>query len=172
MTQKFNPKDRVFETRVKPTSEETYTYLKGFRAPRHAYILFEKQEFKIVGDGEYSYGTGLFTLNVEHRPEQQTKLNQYLGKGFKVLHYDNFPGVHRKDSAAMARARLYSGDAHQNPWEELEAVLEASIQNNPHWKSELAAKDEKLAVMERKLAETEAKLAKLDKAKVKAEASA
>ena len=72
----------------------------------------------------------------------------------------------------MARARLYSGDSHQNPWEELEAVLEASIQNNPHWKSEMAAKDEKLAIMEQKLAETEAKLAKLDKSNKKAEATA
>jgi hypothetical protein len=163
MNVKYNRKEQIFQTRVPPTSEETLKYLKGFRPPNHAYILFEKQEFKIVGDGEYEYGTGLFTLNVEHRPEQQTKIDQYLRKGFKVLHYDNFPGVHQKSSVRMAKAKLYSGESQQNPWEELDVFLKASIENNPHWRSELAAKESKIAMLEQRLAEAEKRLKKSDK---------
>lgn len=171
---KVSRKEQVFETRVKPTSEETYRYLKGYRPPRTAYVLFEKQEFKVIGgDGEIEYGTGLFTLNVEHRPEQIAKINQYLGKGFKVLHYDNFPGVHHTNSVRMAKAKLYSqGENQKNPWEELQAHLDASIENNPHWRSEMAVKDERLAAaelkaaeLERRMAEMEAKLKKKDQDK-------
>jgi len=170
-SQRYNPKEIVFKTQVPPTRDETLTYLRGFRPPSTAYVLFEKQEIKVLGDGVRDFGTGLFTLNVEHRPEQITKVNQYLGKGFKVLHYDNFPGIHKTDSVAMRKARLYGGENQKNPWEELKASLDASIKNNPHWHVEMSEKDNQIAAaeakaaeMERRLAEMTEKLAKKDKA--------
>lgn len=104
---------------VKPKTKEL---LKEWRPPKHAYILFEKREFNLDHQHNYTPQTGLMTLNVEHRPEQESKLFYYTGpmKKFRVIGYGNFPKLNEGPERRRKQAKLYSDKDGTNPWDILE----------------------------------------------------
>lgn len=152
----------IYRPRV-PLSElkpETLNYLKGWQRPRHAYILFEKRQWHLGGDMKLSPGTGLCTLTVEHRPEQEWKLSYYvLKKRFRIIDWGNFPKANDPNPARAAKAKMYSGQNGANPWDSLEQSIIGLVQSNPNWKEEKANIEKgyqaKIAAMEKRLQEAE-----------------
>lgn len=100
--------------RVKP---ETLEYLKGWRKPVYAYVLWEKLEYHVK---ENRWGTGLFQMPVESRPDVGMKIQQYKRKGYKIIDYGNFPKLNDANPARAQHARHHSGANGTNPWDVLE----------------------------------------------------
>lgn len=142
-------KDQVYKpmASVKP---ETLNYLKGFRRPNFAYVLFEKKQFHLKEGGAIVEGTGLMTLNVENRPEQMQKIEYYTGavKKFKIIDYGNFPKLNDPNPQRARLAKMHSGPDGSNPWDRLE-------QNLLHYMTEST----KISQLESEKAGLEAKLA-------------
>ena len=132
---------------VKP---ETLQYLKGWKRPKHAYILFEKRQFHLREGGNYVEGTGLFTMTVEHRPEQFEKIAYYTGpyKKFKIIDFGNFPKLNDSNPQRARLARMHAGKDGTNPWDGLEAQLRYAM-----------GEGNKIAQLEKEKAGLEAKLA-------------
>ena len=83
-----------FDTIVKPIHPDTVNALRGWRPPvNEAYVLFEKKQYNLKGQGVGEWGGGLMVLSVEARPEQNQKIDEYttFPKNFRLLHYGNFP---------------------------------------------------------------------------------
>lgn len=102
-----------FQTRAEPDLPETLDHLRGWVPPNHAYVLFEAHITHVYGQGDQEKGTRLMTLNVDNRPEQSEKITYYYNKGFKPIHFGNFP------SADSDKAVRY-GRGKGNPWVALE----------------------------------------------------
>jgi hypothetical protein len=152
-----NKAPEVYKTMasVKP---ETIQYLTGWRKPNYAYILFEKRQFHLSGTGTIREGTGLMTLNVQHRPEQSSKLFYYTGasKRYKIIDYGNFPKINDNNPERAKLARLHSGPNGKNPWDALESqvkfLMESGIEQDKVKKLEIEK-----AGLEAKLAQALAK---------------
>lgn len=151
----------LFKTKV-PIAElkpETLIYLKGWRPPRGAYVLFEKRQVHLLANATYRLGTGLMTLNLEARPEQESKLNYYVfKKKFRIIDYGNFPKLNDPDPIRAQKARMYSGANGANPWDAMEQTILGLMNANPNWKEERAKYDSTVAGLKAKLADMEAKL--------------
>ncbi len=102
---------------VKPDKAETVDHLKGWSPPVGAYVLLEAHVTHVYGQGDSEPGTRLMTLNVENRPEQVEKIIYYHNKGFKPIHYGNFPKL------GSEKATRYSRGGKGNPWGALERQL-------------------------------------------------
>ena len=159
MTQQAATQEKpVFKTMI-DVSEESRKHLAGWREPRHAYILFEKVEYQIQPDYTYKRGTGLFTFNVEARAEHQAwKLADYQKKGFRVIHYGNFPKLDDKSPQRAARARLYSGPNQKNPWDALEADVLRAMAGNPDVAQKLKDREAEVEALKAERDALEAKL--------------
>lgn len=155
----------VYRTRV-PLEElkpETLNYLKGWKRPNYAYVLFETRKWHLGKDMGLTPGTGLFTLNVEARPEQEQKLNFYvLKKRFRIIDWGNFPKLNDPNPNRAARARMYSGHKNANPWDSLENAILGFMQTNPNWKEEKAKFEDKERGLLAKVAAAEARLKALE----------
>lgn len=121
MTEFTQPQLKI-EYPVKPevlerVKQETIHYLKGWKRPRTAFILWEKVEYHVK---ENRWGTGLFQMSVESRPEVGDKLRQYMRKGYKIIDYGNFPKLNDSNPQRAAHARHHSGANGTNPWDLLE----------------------------------------------------
>jgi len=95
--------------------------LRGWRPPvETAYILFQSRVYNISTE-EWQDST--FTLNVDGRPEQTEKLQYYcMVKGYKIIHYGNFPKANHPNPRIAAKARMHTGSDNVNPWDVLEAA--------------------------------------------------
>jgi len=151
----------VFETIVQP-KQETLQYLTNWKPPQHAYILFETREWHLKHEGERVQGTGLMTLNAESRPEIAHQIEIYLSKGFRLLHYGNFPKFSHKNPQRASKALHYSQGAGLNPWDALEKYIQQKMQSDIGWESERTAMENELNVLKQKLAQQEQKKAVRD----------
>ena len=142
---------------------ETLDYLKGWKRPQHAYVLFEKREIHLGKDMNYRLGTGLMTLNLEARPEQESKLNYYVfKKRFRIIDYGNFPKITDANPARAAKARMYSGHNGANPWDSMEQAILGIMGTNPNWREEKAKYEQEKSGMAAKLAAAEARAKALE----------
>jgi hypothetical protein len=144
--------EHIHQTIVQP-SAEAVQYLKGWKKPRFAYILFETREWHIGHDGSRTEGTGLMTLNVESRPEQLHQVDIYLNKGFRIIDYGNFPKFSDKNPQRAAKALHYSQGAGINPWDNLEQALRQKMKSEITWNVREQALEDELNVLKRKLEE-------------------
>lgn len=143
-----------------PVNEHTTKLLESHRAPNHAYILLEKRGLNLKPPGVLEPSFGLATLNVEHRPEQATKLDYYvMQKGFKVIGYGNFPKLNDKNPRRAQLAKWHSGVDGTNPWDELERRC-LFYMNQGKDKNELQKALEEKSSLEAKLAEMQSRLEK------------
>jgi hypothetical protein len=148
----------VYKTIVQP-KEETLNYLRGWKRPGHAYILFETKEWHLSHDGERRLGTGLMTLNAESRPEIEHHLDIYLKKGFRILDYGNFPKFSDQDPRRAAKAMHYSQGAGINPWDALERAVKQKMASEINWSERASAYEDEINVLKKKLEEEQNKLA-------------
>lgn len=121
----------TIEYSIKPevaarVKEETLHYLKGWRRPKFAFILWEKTEYHVK---ERRWGTGLFQMPVESRPDIGSKIQQYKRKGYKIIDYGNFPKLNDADPQRAAHARHHSGADGRNPWDILERDVLRELQD-------------------------------------------
>lgn len=144
-------KTEVYQTLVQPKSE-TIQYLTGWVRPKHAYVLFETVEWHLLRDGERVLGTGLMTLNAESRAEISHQIEIYLGKGYRILDYGNFPKFNDTNPQRAAKAMHYSQGAGMNPWDSLEKFLKQKMQSEIGWEAERASLETELNVLKQKLA--------------------
>lgn len=152
--------DKIFETAVQP-KEETLKYLTNWRPPKSAYVLFETREWHLKSDGVREPGTGLMTLNAESRADIAHQVDIYLNKGFKILHYGNFPKFNDQNPARAAKALHYSQGAGVNPWDALEKYIQMKMEADVNWKAEKATLQLEIDALKSKLS---AELAKKERA--------
>lgn len=154
----YRPKIPLAE--LKP---ETLNYLKGWKKPQHAYVLFEKREIHLGKDMNYRLGTGLMTLNLEARPEQESKLNYYVfKKRFRIIDYGNFPKLNDANPSRASKARMYSGHNGANPWDSMEQSILGIMGTNPNWREEKAKYEAEKSGLAAKLAAEEARVKALE----------
>lgn len=146
----------VYQTVVQP-KKETLQYLKGWKRPKHAYVLFETKEWHLGHDGQRRLGTGLMTLNAESRPEIAHQVEIYLGKGFRIIDYGNFPKFSDKNPSRAAKAVHYSQGAGINPWDSLEKFIQQKMTSEIAWDEQRAALQSENDVLRKKLQDLEAK---------------
>lgn len=152
-------KKPIFATRVDVISDEAKDDLKGWREPNYAYVLFESRVFDVKRE---AWVGGLFTLNVDGRPEVGQKLQQYKRKGYRIIHWGRFPTSNHPNPAVQAKVLLYRGGPDKrNPWDELESDLLNEINGG-----DVQLMQKKMADLEARAqaAEAKAKPAKADKA--------
>lgn len=151
----------IYRTKI-PLHElkpETLTYLKGWKRPTFAYVLFEKREIHLGRDMQYRMGTGLFTLTLENRPEQESKLNYYVfKKRFRIIDYGNFPRLNDPNPMRADKARMYSGHKGANPWDAMEQAILGMMGSNPNWREEKARYEEETRGLKAKIAALEAQM--------------
>lgn len=161
----FKPEPVLYKTKV-PHSElkpETLNYLLGWKKPNYAYVLFEKREIHLNRDMSYRLGTGLMTLNLEARPEQESKLNYYVfKKRFRIIDYGNFPKINDNNPVRAAKARMYSGHNGANPWDSMEQTILGIMGHNPNWREDRARYEMEKTGLEAKLAAAEARIKALE----------
>lgn len=151
----------VYQTIVAP-KPETLQYLTDWKRPKHAYILFETKEWHIKHDGERVLGTGLMTLNAESRAEIAHHVEIYLGKGFRILDFGNFPKFNDPNPQRAAKALHYSQGAGINPWDSLEKFVKQKMSSEIGWENERVSMENELNVLRQKLAQEQAKKAVRD----------
>lgn len=159
--------DNIHATAVQP-KEETLQYLKGWRPPKGAYVLFETKEWHLKSDGIREVGTGLMTLNAESRADIAHQVDYYLNKGYRILDYGNFPKFNDQNPSRAAKAQHYSQGAGINPWDALEKYVRQKMEADVNWKAEKAAMQFEMDALKAKLA---AELAKKEKASAAAVAA-
>lgn len=147
------------KTMIEPTYEETKEKLKDHRPPPYAYILFETNEIAFSSNGDRKLDHGLFTLRVDQRPAIGPKVDQYLQKGFKILHYDNFPKLNDNNPARAQMARQHSRPGGGTDWDALEARVKRLMNLDPNWEANkakleqsLQAKDQELKALQDRIA--------------------
>lgn len=162
---KVTPEDReaarlkkpAFETTVPPDHEETIDHLRGWIPPlRNAYILWEAHVIHTRDEGVFERGTRLLTMDVEYQPEQMDVIQYYLAKGYKILHYGNFPMFNDQDQERARKAVMYSQGKGKSPWDELKGFLNRAMsrgsveRDNVKLKAERDALQARIADYERK----------------------
>jgi hypothetical protein len=147
----------VFKTRYTPSTPAVEDALRGFVEPPYAYVLFERWRIELLPDASPVRSEGLFVHNVEGRPEQVVKIEFYLRKGFRILHWGNFHFLSDSNKESAKKAAM-----HANAWATLqEDLLRLSEDKNVRVENE-KLKGEKDALLA-KLAEYETKFGKKEK---------
>lgn len=141
----------AFVTRCTPSTPEVEDALRGWAEPSHAYILFERWSMELNEDRERVRSNRLFIFNVEHRPEIFHRIEFFVRKGFRILHWGRFP---RMDDSNKERMKLAA--MHQNAWVHLESDLER-LANQVNVKVENEKLMSENDALKKKLAEYEAK---------------
>jgi hypothetical protein len=160
MAQKSDPSfklsNEIYKTIVQP-KEETLERLRGWKPPKHAYILFESKTWWSQPDGSRKLGTGLFTLNAESRADIGHHIDMYLAKGFRLIDYGNFPKFSDKNPSRAAKASHYSQGAGVNPWDNLENHIKVKMQQDIGWEDERSSMQNELNILRQKLMQEEKK---------------
>jgi hypothetical protein len=103
-----------FKTKVESTHSEVLADLRGWVQPNKAYVLMEKREYDLVAR---VWRFGLFTLDVDGRPEQVEKIQYYQReKAAKILHYANFPSFNSPNGEIVKKAIAYGGEKRRDVW--------------------------------------------------------
>jgi len=107
-----------FETMVS-VSDEVKNELRGWKPPKdRAYILFQSKNYEYSRERWYE---ALFTLDVDGRPEQASRVDYYvMQKGYRIIHYGNFPKPNHPNPAIAKKAQMHIGSDMVNPWDDLE----------------------------------------------------
>lgn len=147
-------REKPFETTIPALHQQTKDMLRGYKPPLgRAYILFERWNIQVVGEAERVLTYSLWPFSVDDRPEQFTKIEHFVRKGYRILHWGNFYYLTDPKKERMAKAQ-----AHNNAWAELEINLKALAENpgivteNITLKSERDALQQKVKEMEELLA--------------------
>jgi len=152
-------------------NEQTAKLLETQREPNYAYIMFEKRGYNLKHPGDLIPAYNISIMNVEHRPEQATKLDYYvMQKRYKVIAYGNFPKLNDTNPRRAQVAKWHSGVNGENPWDELARRCNFYM-NLTAEKDSLAKVELEKSELERKLAEMSAKLEKLEVTNDKAKGS-
>lgn len=128
----------VFKTKIEP-KESTKKELENWREPKHAYILFETRvndQRKIDGVWVENKTTGIMAFNVQNRPDVGNKINFYIGKGYRIIHYGNFPTANSPRAEVQKHVRLHTGPDGRNPWDVLANTVEQAMGLNTFWQDE------------------------------------
>lgn len=145
----------IYKTKYKPSNEQVENALRGWRPPMtSAYILFERWRIEIIGEGEKIVTYGTFVMDVEGRPEQISKVEFYVRKGYRILDWGNFHYLADADKESAKKAAMYN-----NAWATLEEDLKRIAEANDIRAENVSLKSENDA-LQAKIAEYEAKLAK------------
>lgn len=144
-----------FETMLAPIQAEAIEELRGWKPPNGAYVLFERPYYDVKSE---SIRYCLSTWNVHHRPDQIGKIQFFISKGFRPIHYGKFPSASSPSIAVQNRVKLYSGEG-ANPWSVLAHELDKQMQRRDVNKLESENSDlkAKLAAAEARAAKTAAK---------------
>lgn len=154
-----------------PVNEQTAKLLEKQREPNHAYIMFEKRGFDLRPPGDLIPSFNISVINVEHRPEQATKLDYYvMQKRYKVIAYGNFPKINDPNPRRAQLAKWHGGVNGENPWDELARRCNFYM-NLAVDKDSFAKIESEKSELERKLADMSAKLEKLEATNDKAKGS-
>ena len=144
-----------FKTRIPALHAGTRAMLRGYKPPLgRAYILFEKWNMQILGEAERVLTWSLWPFPIDDRPDQFTKIEHFVRKGYRLLHWGNF--YYLTDAR---KERSLKAQAHNNAWAELEKALEALADNpnvlteNVELKTENAALQQKVREYEERLAQ-------------------
>jgi hypothetical protein len=152
-------RQKPFETTIPALHQQTRDMLRGYKPPLgRAYILFERWNIQIVGEAERLLTYSLWPFSVDDRPEQFTKIEHFVRKGYRILHWGNFYYLTDPKKERMAKAQ-----AHNNAWAELEINLKALAENPGIITENLTLKTENEALLE-KLREAEERLVALSAA--------
>lgn len=118
--EKLRLQKEPFQTMV-PVSDSVKDLLRGWKPPVDtAYILFQSKCYEISKE---EWRDSTFTLNVDGRPEQYEKVTYYvLNKGFKIIHYGNFPKANHPNPRIAQKAKIHTGPDQVNPWDVLESM--------------------------------------------------
>lgn len=122
-------KKEPFKTMVTDLLPTTVDALRGWREPPGAYVLFEARKKRLGSDYSHYDHSSLFTLWVEHRPSQESKIQHYVRKGYKPIHYGKFPDFNDPDPIRRQMAITHAGKDRRNPWKHLEAVVLEAMRN-------------------------------------------
>lgn len=105
---------------IKPRlGPNTIKLLETTKEPRHAYVCLEiPKVYREAGGPRVS--TGLAFLNVEDQPGQIYNLNDLMtARQAQVCCFGNFPSHDDKQSARVAKYKLYNEPNGVNPWDNL-----------------------------------------------------
>jgi len=117
-----------FKTMVTELAPETKDQLRGFREPGHAYILLESIVYHATGEnGQWRKGHSITTLNMENRPEQIGRVQYYISKGSRPIHFAKFYKTNDENPARAAKAKMHTGPDHRNPWDHMAAFLKNAM---------------------------------------------
>jgi hypothetical protein len=152
------------KTMIEPTYEETKEKLKSHNPPPFAYVLMETNEIACSSNGDRKLDHGLFTLRVDQRPDIAPKIDQYLKKGFKILHYANFPKLNDENPKRAELAKLHSKPGGGTAWNYLESHVKRVMTYDPNWadsksklEQSLAAKDQELKALQDRVIQMQSK---------------
>lgn len=152
------------ELKSNEVHQDTLALLKVWREPNFAYVLFEANKLEITEAQRGKWVKGLFTLNVEHRPDQGTKLYNYLNKGWKVIHWANFPKINDTNPQRAQLAKMHTSPNGINSWDSLAAKCSQAMKINTNWKAEKKELLDRESEYQRKLAAYEAEIERLKQA--------
>lgn len=147
-------KKEPFKTMFDPEQPQTVAALRGFREPNYAYVLFERWRIELVQDGDPVKNYGLFVFSVEDRPDQQPKIEFFIRKGYRILHWGKFHYLDSASEESSKKARM-----HKNAWTKLEQDLQRLANTTNVIAENRQLKDERDALLA-KISEYEAKFAK------------
>lgn len=164
-------KKEPFPTMLTPKNEAAIDQLRGWKPPSGAYILFETKEYHLKHDGTGVWTGGIFTYTaVESSPDQKVVLlREYQKKGWRIIHYANFPKLNDPIAERAKRAKLYSNEKGQNPWDTLEVDVQQLMRENPDVAEELKVTKQALSAKDAENEELKAKLSEMQKRVAKSE---
>lgn len=161
-------KKEPFETMIRVNEPEVLDELRGWKPPNHAYVLFKRRMYDVK---EERVRWTLATLNVDTRPEQMPRIEFYVfKKGFKVIHWGNFPRADSNNIQHQQKVKLYSEGKGINKWALLEAQLQRIISFRSEdefirMQNELEAKKNEIARLNDMVTESKAKEVKKNESK-------
>lgn len=137
-----------FKTIAEPR-EEVLNELRGWKPPARntAYILFESKHYFL---NKEAWGYGLHTLNVEARPDQTEKIKYYLSKGYRIIHFDNFPKTNDPNPERAKQARMHTNESGVNSYDILERLCKSQITGEKQESAKIRSLEQKLAELEKK----------------------
>lgn len=151
-----------FPTMSEVINNDTLDELRGWKEPQGAYVLFESRVRALSAEGAVLRNS-LFTLRCEDKPEVVDKIYYYTRKGYRPIHYANFPEANDPNPARAQKVKLHMGSDQLNPWHQLKRVLN-NLMNKDGQHTSLVKEKKGL---EDKLAEARAEIALIKKGKAK-----
>lgn len=133
-------KAEPFKTMAVVSHSDTINALRGWREPSTAYVLFEIPALHNTGNGGFRWGAKICTINIEHRPEQESRFYYLIRKGGRPIHYANFPKASDNDSRRLQLYKMHTGPDGINPFDEMARLVDRTIRRNEGTEQEIAEK--------------------------------